>query len=398
MEYQILYNLYYQNKEKYEELYQERINSEATKHLEFEINGSKAFWYFHPEHHAMIADIYRLDKKIYSVASQLPSIALDYYIKSTLITEIKNTNDIEGVVSTRKEIKEILEQLSIKTHDRLFGMVNRYAFLMEQRAFNLDTPSDLRKLYDELVSQEIQESDPKDELDGTIFRKNTVFIHKASGKKLHEGINPESEIISNISNALNLLRDESMDILVRISLFHYLFGYVHPFYNGNGRVSRFISSYLLSRNFTPLIGYKLSQQVKEQRNYYYEAFEKTNDPKNKGDLGTFTYYFLSIIKKAFIKAENELTERSNKLDHYQELIDHLKIQIKDKMLIFILVQNSLFADEGVNMDQLSIHIEQSIAWVRKKITDLENQNLIVKTRQGHNYLYQINLTSLEALV
>ena len=56
---------------------------------------------------------------------------------------------------------------------------------------------------------------------------------------------------------------ENIEILIRISIFHYLIGYIHPFYNGNGRLSRFVSSYLLSRDLEPLLSYRLSYTIKE---------------------------------------------------------------------------------------------------------------------------------------
>ncbi len=34
--------------------------------------------------------------------------------------------------------------------------------------------------------------------------------------------------------------------LVSIAVFHYLFGYVHPFYDGNGRMARYLSSIFCS--------------------------------------------------------------------------------------------------------------------------------------------------------
>lgn len=61
--------------------------------------------------------------------------------------------------------------------------------------------------------------------------------------------------------ALMILADEAIPALVRVSVFHFLFAYIHPFYDGNGRTNRFISSYVLSRSFSPIVGYRLSYSV-----------------------------------------------------------------------------------------------------------------------------------------
>ena len=55
-----------------------------------------------------------LDKTLLRLMQSLPSIALNQYIKTCLIDEIKMTNEIEGVYSTRKEINDILDNLKNK--------------------------------------------------------------------------------------------------------------------------------------------------------------------------------------------------------------------------------------------------------------------------------------------
>ena len=71
------------------------------------------------------------------------------------------------------------------------------------------------------------------------------MLNVKSGKVIHSGIYPEEKLNEAMTAALDFLNDDNIDILIRISAFHYLFGYIHPFYDGNGRTSRFISSHLL---------------------------------------------------------------------------------------------------------------------------------------------------------
>jgi Fic family protein len=224
-----------------------------------------------------------------------------------------------------------------------------------------------------------------------------VFLYRAGGGILHEGVNPEEKIIDLVSKALVILGDDSLDLLVRISVFHYLFGYIHPFYNGNGRVNRFIASYLLNRSFTSPVSFRLSQQIKEQKKWYYEGFEKTNDHRNRGDLGTFCFYFLTILKDLFTSTVDVLFEKVNRLNHYRDLLGKCHLPEKEKNLMFLLIQSALFADEGMKISELADHSRQSVPWIRKKLSAFQNKDLLKKIRKGHAFLFIADLSSVDRL-
>lgn len=121
----------------------------------------------------------------------------------------------------------------------------------------------MRALYDKLVLDEVRADDPSHVPDGQFFRKGPVSVMNASHKPIHQGVEPESKIIELMNQGLIILADGAIPALVRVSVFHFLFAYIHPFYDGNGRTNRFISSYVLSRSFSPIVGYRLSYSVKE---------------------------------------------------------------------------------------------------------------------------------------
>ena len=63
-------------------------------------------------------------------------------------------------------------------------------------------------------------------------------------------------------------------------------------YDGNGRLSRFISSYLLKREFNTLVALRLSYTIKNTKNEYYKAFDLCNNKKNMGELTFFSITFV----------------------------------------------------------------------------------------------------------
>jgi Fic family protein len=151
-------------------------------------------------------------------------------------------------------------------------MVRKYLILQSNKDIPLLSCQDIRNLYDEFISDEIIREDPEDQPDGEIFRKSPVHIDNGHGDRIHEGLFPESKIITAMDSALSILNNENYDILIRVALYHYFFGYIHPFYNGNGRMTRFISSYMLSRFFSKSACLRISYVIKENRRKYYELF------------------------------------------------------------------------------------------------------------------------------
>lgn len=401
MEYKVLSHLYYQSKSEYDILSRQRKESEFAIKLPFEINGSTAFFCICKEIYDISCKIMELDKAILPLRSVLPEAALNQFTKKCLIDEMKLTNDIEGVFSTRKELSEALDSLSQENghKSRFYGLAQKYSML-NRESIPLRSCVDIRRLYDELVLNEILEEHPENCPDGTIFRKEMNEVTTQTGKVIHHGAYPEKRIIELMENALSILNDSSLPSLIRISLFHYLFGYIHPFYDGNGRTSRFISSYLLSQEFDHLIGYRLSYTIKENKKAYYSAFEICNSKRNCGDLTPFIITFLSIIHESFVNLKQALENRQEALWKNFDTLKKLNLfSDRDNMLDFcyVLLQGALFSSDGIPQKELCAVFNVSASTTAKRLSEVEKAGILKKCRDGHSFLYSIDLSKLAAL-
>lgn len=372
MNYTPLKKYFYVDKEKYLTELEQRLHSYGTLFFPITIKPYRS----QKENPAFLVCTWEMMMKIEKIMNclsiankayeRLPHIARTYYISQCLINEIQTTNDIEGIFSTRKEIKDTIDSLS-KHKDlkkkRFSGMIDKYSMLLDgEYVIPLQSSSDILSLYNDIVKDEV---DAQHRPDGKLFRKDTVFVVSKTHQRRHEGVNPEERIIEYMDTAISILHNDSLPSLIKIAVFHYFFGYIHPFYDGNGRINRFISSYLLSKTIDPLIAYDLSYIVKKNRDAYYRAFRICNEEKNKGDITPFVTTFIDFIEQAAEYISGSLLDGIKKLSAYGNVIEKMKFSenaalndsIKRALQIFI--QNALFTNEPFVMDDLKLYLERS---------------------------------------
>ena len=397
MNYEVLAKLFYQDKQRYEEIYQQRRNSEYAIRLDFDVAGYPAFFVQTPEIFSMLAQILRMNKAVSNLCQVLPGAAIYQFSRRCLIDEIVLTNSIEGVRSTRKEISDILDELGKKSKGkRFYGLVQKYNMLMTKEEIPLNTCEDVREIYNELSLAEVVEEDPENAPDGVLFRKGPVSLYSPSQKEIHKGLYPEEKIIHAMEQALQFLADESCEILYRISIFHYMLEYIHPFYDGNGRLGRFICSYLLSQELEPVTGYRLSYAIKENVKEYYQAFSTCNNPLNRGDLTPFLYMFLGIIQESVEKLKESLQQGFTRLNRCMNKISEFVPENDDTLgeLYSLLIQAALFSEFGVSTNVILKHINISRGTFRSKLEKIPRE-FVIKEKRGNTNYYSMNLEKYE---
>ena len=397
MEYELLSKIFYKKPTEYESIYDARFNSEASIKLPIKIHENVGFIFNTNEITKLLVKIYKTINKINLLRTHLPNIAINSYIIKSLKDEIALTNEIEGVRSTRKEIEDAIDSIKNDKSARFKGLVDKYFKLISNEIIPLNNCEDIRTIYDALVLPEIEKENLPD---GILFRKEPVQVVSATQKEKHRGIMPESKIIESLDLCLDFLKSDDIDSLIKISAFHYLFGYIHPFYDGNGRTSRFISSYLIKNELDVLLALKLSYTVKNNINKYYKAFDVCNDRKNKGDITFFVVTFLELLSQASDDLYTKIADLNDQLNYYNNIINTLVnekvLNDKQAKCIFILCQNRLFDDTYINMNTLTELLEKSDTTTRKILKSLESKNLLVKSRNKNQYLYSANLDSLSS--
>ena len=113
------------------------------------------------------------------------------------------------------------------------------------------------------------------------YRNRPVYIRGSR----HVPMNYEA-VRDAMPEYFRLLREEKHPA-VRAILGHFLFGFIHPYNDGNGRMSRFVMNTMLSTG-----GYSWTIIPVDRRDYYMQALEKASID---GDITDFTKLIADLL-------------------------------------------------------------------------------------------------------
>lgn len=380
-----IHKIYYKNKEIHNETYNKRINFESTFKTGIKIQAKKSVMdlYYIPNIKTdnKIEKIRINDNKLKDLEAQLPSIIGESLLIEAISSELQSSNELEGVESNKEDIVYSTRKILSKKDDRserFSSTINSYILLIDNK---LNFPKDsyeVRKIYDKITDGEISNDDLPD---GKIFRKNDVHINKmgtVSGQTIHKGMVGEDNIIKSIDQLLDFINNSKIPLLIKVAIGHYYIEYIHPFYDGNGRLGRFISSIYLESSYSYLTALSLSRGSYLQKANYYKAFDVTNSEKNKGELNFFIDVFLDLL----IKGQEEMIENLiDKNEKFDELINSIENDINlseeiDKTTLIGFLPNALLL---FNMPISRDEIIDSMSLERYPVTQIKfSLNRLVK--------------------
>lgn len=397
MAYESLVLLYRKDAARWAAEHQQRRNSPMTRHLpialqEYGRAQSYPAFYCYTEALALLQEAIGRDfTTLLGMIGHIPKAGIEQFLHTCMVEEILATNAIEGVHSTKREIRAAMETAPAdRVRMRLGGVVNKYARILQGEEIPLDTAADVRSLFDSFIADEIRRDDPANLPDGQLFRKGSVDIVSPSQKVIHRGSYPEKKIMHEMEYALALLHEECMPLLFRIAVFHYFFGYIHPFYDGNGRMSRFITTYFLARELHPTVAFQLSLLIKKRRKGYYKLFADTTSEFNRGDLTPFIIGTLRFIYEAVRFTGDALDDRLRRYRAYHGRVMNAVHDKKLRNVYDILLQAAVFSDVGATVAEIAGTLDQTETTVYAKLKSIPEEHMI-QHRSSRPYHYMLCL-------
>ncbi|ATV36408.1 Fic family protein [Fusobacterium pseudoperiodonticum] len=396
--YEKLIKLYYKKKNIDEE-YIKRIENPATLITELKINPMKkgnkildkeySLFYVNLLEHTLLQEkIVKNSNKINYISNRLPTIAIKEIIMKILSNELYKTNKIEGIETVKSEIHSSLkdDRTSNKKSNKLDGIIKKYKDIMENNfedTEHIDNLSSFRKIYDEMF--EGFEKSGNYKLDGKYFRKNTVKVINGLGNTIHIGVNGEEAIEKNIEDLIQFMNRKDIPFLIKASISHFFFEYIHPFYDGNGRFGRYLLSLYLARKLDILTAFSVSYSISKNLDDYYKSFVEVEDVTNYGEITFFVENILKTIKNGQEMIIELLNDSVMRFKHSMEILDELTKELSEKenIILQIYLQNYLFNDfeELTNVELTAIIGDLTQQTINKYTQELEKKGYLVKIKQ-----------------
>lgn len=239
--------------------------------------------------------------------------------KSVIITSAGASTRIEGAKLTDEEVEKIMQGLSVsKFADRDSQEVQGYLETL-QNVFDSYEKLPLRESTITSLHKELLKYSYKDELQRGKYKQkeNTVGVLDESGNvarimfETTKAFLTPKEMQELVDWTAETLDEGRFHPLLTIANFIVEFLKIHPFEDGNGRLSRVLTNLLLLRAGYPFVQYVSHEQIVERRkDEYYLALRKSQETfkTDKDTISPWLNFFLSVVQEQATKALSYLEE------------------------------------------------------------------------------------------
>lgn len=324
----------------------------------------------------LVAQIHEFKGRQESYLKQKP-VELHRLIEIAKIQSTEASNEIEGIRTTNTRLKQLIvdkttprnrdEEEIMGYRDVLNTIHENFEYIPIRSNYILQLHRDLYQYSHKSI--------------GETFKNNQNYI-SATDADGHEFILftplPPYETLSAIDaicESFNRIIDtQEIDALILIPIFIHDFLCIHPFNDGNGRMSRLLTTLLLYRSGYFIGRYiSLENKIAKNKSLYYDVLESCQKGwyENKEDVTPFIKYLLKIILSAY--------------RDFEERVDI----VNEKLPAIEMVRRAVYNKIGkfTKSEIMELCPILSKASVENSIKQLVEGGLLVKHGSGRNTFY-----------
>jgi Fic family protein len=254
----------------------------------------------------------RLQGKMEALGFELRNEAL----LDTLTLDVLKTSEIEGELLNHDQVRSSIARKlgmeivgSVESDKNVDGVVE----MMLDATQNCFNPLTKTRLFDWHAALFPTGRNGMYKIIVGDWRKDTTgpmqVISGPMGKEKVHFEAPNSDLLEKeMSSLLNWFnQNNKIDLVLKASIAHLWFVTIHPFDDGNGRITRALTDMLLAQaDKSNQRFYSMSAQIRIERKQYYDILEKTQ----KGDLNITNWiqWFLQCLINALNSTEEVLVK------------------------------------------------------------------------------------------
>lgn len=313
-----------------------------------------------------------------------PQQSARLYGAKAMEEEIVSTFRIEQIDTSRESVRRILSGQAPKNDEehRIYGMKLGLEFIAD--VSHTITEENLFRLYQMTIGDFLPEEDRL--LPGNLYRHDSVYI--VGGKVEHTGL-PWQRLPAYMAELVAFAAEKAaQNDLVKAAILHFALAYLHPYFDGNGRMARLLHLwYLVQRGYSSALFVPMSRFIEESRSRYYKAYtlvEQNQQISGMLDVTPFLTYFAESVYSRL--GEGQPQPRT--LQAFDEALRQGKVTEKERALWqFVL---TAYGDEEFSTKRLEKDFgDAAYATIRGFVLKFEDLGLLISVHYGNRVKYRV---------
>lgn len=261
---------------------------------------------------------------------------LDKLPRLRRVSRIKSIHSSLAIENNTLSIEQVTDVINgkkvIGPQDDIIAVKNAFAAYKALDDVNPFSVSDLLKIHSIMMNGLVEEAG--------LLRTSQVGVYNEKGNVIH--IAPPCNLVPELIQQLfEWTSTSKTQMLIKSSVFHYEFEFIHPFRDGNGRMGRLWQTALLA-SWKPIFAWiPIESIIKDNQEAYYEAIRIST---SEGKSNAFIIFMLKIINQAikdiasdsrkhYQHISNQITALLSVIESYpmstQEIMDKLGLKSRD---------------------------------------------------------------------
>ena len=306
------------------------------------------------------------------------------YGTKALEEEIVATSAIESIDFNRDSVRNIMKGLAPKDEEenRIYGLKQGFEFISNRE--NKITEENIFKLYMMAIGNFLDDDNKLKQ--GCFYRHDTVFV--MSDKVEHSGIDYKKlpEYMKSFVKFANA--DDKINDLLKATMLHFYIAYLHPYFDGNGRMARLIQMwFLIQKGYESTLFVPFSSYIEKSRKKYYDAYTLIEDNSKMSGVIDVTPFLLYFTQNVYEKMTDD-SIKTDTFELYNSALVEGKITEKEaKLWQFVL---SAYAGDTFTTKQLEKDFgNAAFATVRSFVIKFADLGLLNTQQMKNKVLYSI---------